>query len=54
MLGKYAAHLHASRLFWPDFNDSFLWSAAPLDLFQEQKKVGETPKMTPAATWTTA
>lgn len=32
--------LHASRLFWPDFNDSFLCSAAPLDTLQEQKSWG--------------
>lgn len=40
-LDKYAPPLHANRLFWPDFNDSFLCSAAPLDILQEQKSSGD-------------
>lgn len=37
MLDKY----DTSRLFWPDFSDSFLCSTAPLDLFQKQKTWGD-------------
>lgn len=38
---SYVPPLHASRLFWPDFNGSFLCSAALLDIFQEQKSWGD-------------